>query len=62
MLLKLCNTYPEDPFLWNYLGKLYLDIGRREKAIDAFEKSNNAFAKAHGATPEIADTNKLFNE
>ena len=58
ILSNLCNKYPEDPYLWNYLGKLYLIIGKREKAIEAFNKSDENFASISEKTLSIQ---KIFH-
>lgn len=62
MLSNLCKRFPDDPYLWNYLGKLYLDIGKREDAVAAFKTAEDALAKVPNVSKEAAETNKLFNQ
>jgi predicted Zn-dependent protease len=62
MLSNLCKRFPDDPYLWNYLGKLYLDIGKRESAVSAFKTAEEAFNKLLNIPKGVVETNKLFNQ
>ena len=58
ILKSICEEYPQDPYLWNMLGKLYLDIGKRQAAVTAFEKSEEV---ALTKQPEFASFIKFFS-
>ena len=62
MLSSLCRRFPDDPYLWNYLGKLYLDIGKREDAVSAFKTAKEAFSKLPNIPKEVAEANEFFNQ
>lgn len=62
MMSNLCNKFPQDPYLWSYLGKLYLNIGKRENAVQAFEKAESTFSSLSNVPKEVAETNKFFNK
>ncbi len=62
MLNNLCNEYPNDPHLWSTLGKLYLDIGKKQAAVAAFEKAEQSLAATESASKEVVEAQKMFNQ
>ena len=61
ILNNLCAQYPDDPFLWNTLGRLYLEIGKKPAAVAAFSKSEEAITKQSSITPQFAGYLKHFS-
>ncbi len=53
VLSSLTAQYPEDPYIWNTMAKLYLDIGKRQNAAEAFTKSEEAMAKRPGVSADF---------
>jgi len=61
LLSNLCKEFPNDPHLWENLGKIYLDIGKRQYAVDAFKKSQELLSQDEKIPQEIKDANKFFD-
>jgi hypothetical protein len=64
ILQDACQQYPDDPYLWNTLGLLYLDIGKRQAAATAFASTNGAMKRlveGGKATPELAEYVRQFS-
>lgn len=65
ILSNACKQYENDPYLWNLLAKLYLDIGKRESAVNAFKKEEECWKKLgeEGKVPKtISEFSKNFSK
>ena len=61
VLHHLCQEYPDDPHLYGTLGKLYLDIGKRQAAVVAFGKMEENLPKSGKVSKEVIEAHKFIN-
>lgn len=62
VLVDLCKKFPDDPYLWEHLGKMYLDIGKRDKASAAFKKAEEVALNTGSYDANMIEAHKQFNE